>query len=107
MFSTFVAVSAETKTENFRKLERTKRETAHAAQTQHQREQKEEEFEGVFKVVNGEAEFVPIETGILGDTEIEVVSGLTEGTEIITGSFKTLRSLGDGDAVKAKDKERG
>jgi HlyD family secretion protein len=70
-------------------------------------DQKREEFEGVFKVVEGEAEFVPIETGILGDTEIEVVSGLTEGTEIITGSFKTLRDLNDGDAVKAKRKERG
>ena len=70
-------------------------------------DQKQQEFEGVFKVVEGEAEFVPIETGILGDTEIEVVSGLTEGTEIITGSFKTLRDLNDGDAVKTKSKERG
>ena len=68
---------------------------------------KEKEFEGVFKVVEGEAEFVPIETGILGDTEIEVVSGLSEGVEIITGSFKTLRALKDGDSVKSESKERG
>jgi HlyD family secretion protein len=70
-------------------------------------DQKQEEFEGVFRVVEGEAEFVPIETGILGDTEIEVLSGLSEGTEIITGSFKTLRDLSDGDAVESKSEERG
>jgi len=70
-------------------------------------EQKREEFEGVFRVVDGKAEFVPIETGILGDTEIEVLSGLTEGAEIITGSFQTLRDLSDGDSVKAEQKRKG
>ena len=70
-------------------------------------ELKQEEFEGVFKIEEGKAEFVPIETGILGDTEIEVLSGLSEGTVIITGSFKALRDLSDGDAVKTKEKERG
>jgi len=68
---------------------------------------KQEEFEGVFMVVDGEAKFVSIETGILGDTEVEVLSGLSEGSEIVTGSFKTLRTLNDGDAVKVKSKERG
>jgi len=75
--------------------------------TEENAEQKQEEFEGVFRVVEGLAEFVPIETGILGDTEIEVVSGLSEGVEIITGTFKALRDLSDGDAVKSKTEERG
>jgi HlyD family secretion protein len=39
------------------------------------------------------ARFVPVTTGITGATDIEVVSGLTEGQEIIIGPFKTLRAL--------------
>jgi HlyD family secretion protein len=70
-------------------------------------ELKEQEFEGVFTIVEGEARFLPIETGILGDTEVEVLSGLTEGAVIITGSFKTLRDLKDGDAVKIEEEEKG
>ena len=37
--------------------------------------------------------FVPVTTGITGATDIEVLSGLTEGQEIVTGPFKTLRGL--------------
>ncbi len=39
------------------------------------------------------AQFVPITTGITGVTDIEVVNGLQEGDQIITGSYKTLRTL--------------
>jgi HlyD family secretion protein len=39
------------------------------------------------------ARFVPVTTGITGATDIEVLSGLTEGQEIVTGPFKTLRAL--------------
>jgi HlyD family secretion protein len=39
------------------------------------------------------ARFIPVTTGITGATDIEVLSGLTEGQEIITGPFKTLRGL--------------
>jgi HlyD family secretion protein len=39
------------------------------------------------------AKFVPVTTGITGATDMEVLSGLTEGQEIVTGPFKTLRSL--------------
>jgi HlyD family secretion protein len=44
--------------------------------------------------------FVPVTTGITGATDIEVVSGLTEGQEIVTGPFKTLRTLKSGSLVK-------
>jgi HlyD family secretion protein len=39
------------------------------------------------------AKFVPVTTGITGATDIEVLSGLNEGQEIVTGPFKTLRAL--------------
>ena len=49
--------------------------------------------------------FVPVTTGITGATDIEVLSGLTEGEEIVTGPFKTLRTLKGGSLVK-RDTEK-
>jgi len=46
------------------------------------------------------AKFVPVTTGITGATDIEVLSGLTEGQEIVTGPYKTLRSLKNNSLVK-------
>ena len=46
------------------------------------------------------AKFVPVTTGITGTTDIEVRSGLTEGQEIVTGPFKTLRILKSGSLIK-------
>jgi HlyD family secretion protein len=51
------------------------------------------EVQGVFVVKDGKAEFVPVTTGIMGVTDIEVTGGIGEGSEIITGSYKTLRTL--------------
>jgi HlyD family secretion protein len=47
----------------------------------------------VFVVRNKRAQFVPVTTGITGITDIEIASGLQEGDQIITGSYKTLRTL--------------
>jgi HlyD family secretion protein len=46
------------------------------------------------------AKFVPVTTGITGTTDIEVLSGLSPGEEIVTGPFKTLRVLKNGALVK-------
>ena len=46
------------------------------------------------------AKFVPVTTGITGATDIEVLSGLHEGQEIVTGPFKTLRALKSNALVK-------
>jgi HlyD family secretion protein len=54
---------------------------------------KNPEIQGVFVVRDKRAVFVPVATGITGVTDIEVVSGLQEGDQIITGSYKTLRTL--------------
>jgi HlyD family secretion protein len=60
-----------------------------------------EEITGVFVLKNKkDAVFVPITTGIAGTTDIEVTSGLQEGDEIVTGSYKTLRTLKNGTSVK-------
>jgi HlyD family secretion protein len=44
--------------------------------------------------------FVPVKTGITGATDIEVVYGLKEGDEIVTGPYKTLRALKENSLVK-------
>jgi HlyD family secretion protein len=61
-----------------------------------------EELQGIFILKNKrEAVFVPVSTGISGTTDIEVVGGsLKEGDEIITGSYKVLRTLRNGASVK-------
>ena len=38
--------------------------------------------------------------GIAGEKFFEVLSGLKDGDEVITGPFTSVRSLKDGDAVK-------
>lgn len=64
------------------------------------KDKRSEEVQGVFVIRNKKAEFVPVETGILGTTDTEVLSGLHEGDEIITGSYKVLRTLKAGASVK-------
>lgn len=68
----------------------------------------EEKFECVFVKNGDEAKLRVVETGIQDDTNIEIISGLKEGDEIITGPYsvvsKTLKS-GDKIQVKSNDKK--
>jgi HlyD family secretion protein len=59
-----------------------------------------EEIQGVFAIVNGLAQFHKVETGITGASDIEVLSGLNEGDQIITGSYKTIRTIRNQARVK-------
>jgi HlyD family secretion protein len=59
-----------------------------------------EEIQGVFVIRNRKAEFVPTDTGISGTTDIEITRGLHEGDEVITGSYKILRTVKPGTSVK-------
>jgi HlyD family secretion protein len=61
--------------------------------------QNRKEFEGVFVMRSGRAVFVPVKTGIAGEKYFEVLSGLKEGDEVITGPFASVRTLREGDAV--------
>ena len=68
---------------------------------------KNDELQGVFVVRNKKAEFVPVETGITGTTDIEVLRGLKEGDEIVTGSYKVLRTMKPGASVKIDNTSTG
>ena len=67
--------------------------TLAAAQTQDSSTQPNY-VQGVFVVRGGQAAFVPVRTGISGVTDIEVLSGLQEGNQIVTGSYQALRTPG-------------
>jgi len=61
-----------------------------------------EELQGVFiyRANENKVEFVQVDTGITGTTDIEVTKGLKEGDQIVTGSYKVLRTLRNGAKVK-------
>lgn len=60
-----------------------------------------QDVQGVFVVTKArKAEFRPVETGLTGSSDIQVKSGLQEGDEIITGSYKVLKTLKNGAGVK-------
>src|SRR5271157_4723597 len=59
-----------------------------------------QDIQGVFVVRNKKAEFVPVTTGIAGTSDIEVLNGVNDGDEVITGSYKVLRTLRSGSSVK-------
>jgi HlyD family secretion protein len=61
--------------------------------------QSRKEFEGVYVVREGRAAFVPVATGIAGEKHFEVLEGLKEGDEVITGPFASVRTLKEGDPV--------
>jgi len=46
------------------------------------------------------AAFVPVTTGVTGSTDIEVLSGLKQGDEIVIGRYQILRTLKSGTLVK-------
>ena len=71
-----------------------------AAQEVASKSKDKDELQGVFIIRAKKAMFVPVTTGITGRTDIEVLDGLKEGDEVITGSYKVLRTLRPGSSVK-------
>jgi HlyD family secretion protein len=59
------------------------------------------ELQGVFVISKSKkAEFRNVKTGLTGTTDIQVTEGLQDGDEIITGSYKVLKTLRNGAGVK-------
>ena len=59
------------------------------------------ELTGVFVADGRAVRFQPVTTGLIGGLDIEV-SGVSEGTPIVTGPFQALRDLKDGQAVRVR-----
>ncbi len=59
---------------------------------------------GVFVLRDGQAKFSEVVTGIADEKNIVALSGVQKGDTVISGSFKTLRELEDGDYVKISER---
>jgi HlyD family secretion protein len=62
-----------------------------------------EEIQGVFVIEGEKAVFRKVETGIAGATDIEILSGLKESDQIVTGSFKVIRTLRNQARIKVEN----
>lgn len=65
-----------------------------------------EEKEGVFLVQDGKAVFKMVKTGIIGDSDIEIVEGVKDAEEIVIGSYRTLRTLRNESQLKVEDQSK-
>lgn len=62
---------------------------------------------GVYVLDGNKAKFVEVETGITGESDIQIVGGLSEGQEVITGPSRVLNTLKEGTIVKRQEKKEG
>jgi HlyD family secretion protein len=69
--------------------------------------EKPKEIKGVYVLDGKKVKFVPVETGITGESDIEIVSGLQPGLEVVTGPSRVLRTLKEGDTVQRQQQKPG
>ncbi len=78
-------------------------------ETTEQKEETRETFrknssQGVFVIENNTARFKPVETGTTDNTHIVILDGLTEGEEVVSGSYAAItRLLEEGSRVTLKN----
>jgi HlyD family secretion protein len=58
------------------------------------------EIEGVFVVRDNLARFEPVKSGITGATDVEITGQVAENDVVVTGNYKTLRTLKAGASVQ-------
>jgi HlyD family secretion protein len=63
-----------------------------------------QELQGVFVANGGKAAFRKVDTGITGMTDIEVLSGVKEGDQIVIGSYQVIRTLRNDAKIKVDNK---
>lgn len=63
-----------------------------------------EELVGVFVIAGEKVAFREVKTGISGATDTEILSGLKEGEEVVTGSYKVVRTIRPDTKIKIDNK---
>ena len=66
---------------------------------------RQRDVEGVFVVDGNRVRFQPVSVGIAGQDYFEVTGGVQSGTEIVTGSYQSIRELEDGATIRATREE--
>lgn len=64
------------------------------------------EEEGVYVMEGGKAVFRALKTGLMGELNVEVLSGLKGGESLVTGPFKALRELKGGEEIRVEKKKK-
>jgi HlyD family secretion protein len=59
----------------------------------------------VFVVKDGKVKMTEVKTGVSDTTHVALVSGVTKNDKIVTGPFRTLKKLKDGDSVEVTKEE--
>jgi HlyD family secretion protein len=65
--------------------------------------EKPKSLKGVYVLENNKVRFIEVTTGITGEADIEVTSGVKDGMEIVRGPSRVLKTLKDGMTVKRQD----
>jgi len=66
----------------------------------------EDKKEIVFRVESGKARIVPVRTGMSDETGIVILDGLAEGDSVITGPYRAIKKLKDGDLVRKMEEKK-
>ena len=70
--------------------------------------EKPKSVKGVYLLeANNKVRFIEVTTGITGEADIEITSGVQPGMEIVRGPSRVLKTLKDGTAVKRQVKKPG
>jgi HlyD family secretion protein len=64
-------------------------------------------IKGVYILDGNKAKFVEVQTGITGESDIQITSGLEAGQDVITGPSRVLNTLKEGTVVKKQEKKEG
>jgi HlyD family secretion protein len=65
-----------------------------------EKEKEKEEIQGVFVLKDGRAVFTPVASGIMGQSDVEVIKGVQANDQIVSGPFSVLRTLKNHTKVK-------
>lgn len=69
--------------------------------------EKPKSIKGVYLLEGSKVRFIEVTTGITGEADIEVTSGVKAGMEIVRGPSRVLKTLKDGMSVKRQTKKPG
>lgn len=69
--------------------------------------EKPKSLKGVYLLEGNKVRFIEVTTGITGEADIEVTSGVKDGMEIVRGPSRVLKTLKDGMTVKRQERKAG
>jgi HlyD family secretion protein len=68
---------------------------------------KPKDIKGVYVLQGNKVKFVEVQTGITGESDIQITDGLQAGMEVVTGPSRVLKTLKEGATVKRQTRKPG